>query len=170
MTVPLWILAALSILAAVIGTPWWPKFAEFAGEAMAKSPNEEGAISLLPFAVAALIAWAGLYWAWLWYGKGLPEEGDPLMVKAPGFARGSAHKFWVDEIDDAFIVQPLWRSASALYDFADRYVIDGVFVNGSAWLTSTAAKSASPFENGDLSCYAGLTAIAVVGLMVWAMV
>jgi NADH-quinone oxidoreductase subunit L len=170
-TVPLWILAGLSILAAVVGTPWWPQFSEFTGEAMALSPTPEPeSINFKPYIIALTFAWLGWTWARAWYGKGLAPEGDPLMQRWPGFARASAHKFWIDELYNAVIVRPLWNGAQLLYKFVDVVVIDRVFVNGAAWVTSLIAKLTSPFENGDLSRYAALTALAVVGLIVWAVV
>ena len=171
MTLPLWVLAFLSVAAAAIGTPWWPKFVEFTGTAMATVPTEaEETISLKPFAIAFAVAALGWIWARDWYRQGLDAEGDPLALKVPGFAKASAHKFWVDELYDAVVVQPLWNGARALYRFVDAFFIDKVFVNGAAWLTSLLARLLSPFENGDMSRYAALTAIAVLGLIVWAVV
>jgi NADH-quinone oxidoreductase subunit L len=170
MTGPLWILATLSVAVAAIGTPWKPIFAEFVGDAMDKLPAGAEEIHLAPFIIALAIAWLGLIGARAWYGKGLTASGDPMMQTVPGFARASAHKFWVDEIYDMFIVRPLWWGAGALYRFADAFVIDRVFVNGAAWMTSLVARLSSRFENGDLSRYAALTALAVAGLIAWAVV
>jgi NADH-quinone oxidoreductase subunit L len=171
MTVPLWILAICSIGWAFVGTPWWPKFTEFVGPAMAVAPHEaEGAISLKPFIIALAVAILGWLWAREWYSRGLDLEGDPLAVKVPGFAKASAHKFWVDEIYDATIVKPLWNGSRALFRFVDAFFIDKVFVNGAAWVTNMLARALSPFENGDLSRYAALTALAVLGLIIWAVV
>jgi NADH-quinone oxidoreductase subunit L len=174
-TGPLWVLAGLSVVVALLGVPfvhalnWFP---EFVGEALTKAPGEVeegltgGTAALLLF--AWFLGLLGLYWAYTWYGPKASKERDPLRELAPGFAKGSANKFWIDEVYQAFIVQPLWSGARLLHRFVDAFLIDRVFVNGAAWVTTLVAKVASPFENGDMSRYAALTAIAVVGLIVWA--
>jgi NADH-quinone oxidoreductase subunit L len=178
MTVPLWILATGSVLAALISAPLaevlskdvvhgWFNFPEFVGDALSKAPAaEEGA--LWPFYLLALgIAAAGYAAARAWYGHGFGEQ-DPMMEVVPGFAKASEHKFWVDEFYDATIVKPLWNGAKVLYRSVDQFFIDKVFVNGAAWVTALLARFFSPFENGDLSRYAALTALAGVGLILWA--
>jgi NADH-quinone oxidoreductase subunit L len=173
MTVPLWILAILSIAAAALGIPGHNGFEEFTKEVFSPvwSPNAaESVISLWPFGVAAGLAWLGFLAARGWYGKGLPAEGDPLETKTGWFYNLSANTFYVDEIYNALIVRPLWASARGLHRFFDAFIIDKILVNGVAWFTSLVARLVSPFENGDLSRYAALTALAVVGLIVWAVV
>jgi NADH-quinone oxidoreductase subunit L len=174
MIIPLWILAIGSIAAAALAFPighsMLEKFTEPAFAAVPGAAHGEGGVPWAAFGIALVVAWAGFGWAYAWYGKGLAAEGDPLFAKSPAFANASANKFWVDELYGAVVVRPLWRAASALYRWLDATVIDGWVVNGVAWLTARAAWLASPFENGDLSRYAAVTALAAAGLLLWAVI
>lgn len=170
-TVPLWILAILSVVGGFVNTPLWTGFANFLSPALAEPlivDADHGA--LWPFFVVALvIAWLGFFAARSMYGKGLSApDADPLFVKAPAFANASANKFWVDEFYQAAIINPMWALARVLHRFVDDGLIDRILVLGTARLTGFIARVASPFQNGDLSRYAALTAIAAAGLLLWA--
>lgn len=171
MTIPLWILAVLSVVAGFINTPLWHGLANWLSPAIAKpviTSDHHGA--LWPFFVVAIVvAWLGFLAARSMYGKGLTApDADPLFVKAPAFANASANKFWVDEFYQFAIVRPLWAAARTLHRVMDAGLIDGLFVMGSARLAAFVARITSPFQNGDLSRYAALTAIAAAGLLLWA--
>lgn len=173
MTLPLWILAIASIAAAVLAFPighsmWeqWLAPSLTAYPVPLTDPN--AGVPWGAFGIALLIGLAGLGIAWAMYGKGLSPAGDPLFTKAPAFAKLSANKFYVDEIYDALIVRPLWSAARWLHAAFDALLIDKIVVLGTARVTALASRLASPFQNGDLSRYAALTAVAIVGLLLWA--
>jgi NADH-quinone oxidoreductase subunit L len=173
MTIPLWLLAIATIAVTFLGLPWHNIFEHFTNVAFARLPIEvHHELSVTPFIVAFLIALAGFLGARAMYGKGLAtdESRDPLDAAVPWFYKLSANKFYVDEIYNAIIIRPLWALARVSHKFVDAFLIDKIFVNGAAWFTSLVARLVSPFENGDLSRYAALTALAVVGLIVWAVI
>ena len=119
--------------------------------------------------IPIVVAWLGFLAARSMYGKGItaPDQ-DPLFQKAPAFANASANKFWVDEFYQLVVVRPLWALARGLHRVVDASIIDGLVVVGTARLTAFVARVVSPFQNGDLSRYAALTAIAAAGLLLWA--
>jgi len=178
MTLPLWVLAigsiAVAALAFPIGHGAWDTFghdvyATFTAHGGAES-HSEGGVPWGAFGIALLIGWAGFYGAWSMYGRGMATpDSDPLFQKAPGFSRASAAKFWVDELYQSVIIRPLWGLARLMHQLIDALLIDGLLVLGTARLTAWLGRRLSPLQNGDLSRYAGLTALAVVGLLFWAL-
>jgi len=150
MTVPLMILAALSVVGGWIGVPAslggsnhferWLEPVIFSpvgihagisgaqlGEAQ-RDPTE-----YLLMVVSVLIALGGIWLARLIY---LQREGlaDKLAASWSGLYGLLSHKYYMDEIYDALFVNRTKDLATALGMF-DRGVIDGLGVNGSAALT-----------------------------------
>ena len=63
------------------------------------------------------------------------------------------NKWYVDEIYIATIRTPLWIIGKA-FVLIDRYLVDGLVVNGTASLPRVVAKWFSPLHNGAIQCYA----------------
>jgi NADH-quinone oxidoreductase subunit L len=63
------------------------------------------------------------------------------------------NKWYVDEIYIATIRTPLWIIGKA-FVLVDRYLVDGLVVNGTASLPRVVAKWFSPLHNGAIQCYA----------------
>jgi NADH-quinone oxidoreductase subunit L len=63
------------------------------------------------------------------------------------------NKWYVDEIYIAVIRSPLWILGK-VFSLIDRYLIDGVLVNGTAALPRFVARSFSPLHNGAIQSYA----------------
>jgi NADH-quinone oxidoreductase subunit L len=177
MTFPLWVLAIGSIVAAALAFPIghgaWEQFTAPAitafHEAGAAAEHAEAGVPWAAFGIALVIGWLGFGAAYSMYGKGMKSpDADPLFAKAPGFANASANKFWVDELYQAALIRPLWALARVAHRTIDALVIDGWLVNGAAKVATFTARALSPLQNGDMSRYAALTALAVAGLLFWA--
>jgi len=170
MTSVLWILAGLSIAAAFIGTPWWNWFEHFTEPAVAKFPGAEAheGVALWPFGVAIAIAVGGFLWARSIYARGVPEGGAPFARRFPVLARASENKFYVDEFYGLTIVRPLWAGAKALHAWADALLVDRILVGGWGWLAKRLGGFLSLGQDGDMSRYAAVTALAAVALLLWA--
>ena len=176
MTIPLWILAGLSIAAVVLGLPaawvhgtalerWtWERFTE----GLFATPRSGAAEEFAPwlgYGIALIVGWAG--WAVsyaLYYKRGLAGD-EALTVRAGALRRALVHKLYLDEFYDWLIVRPLWRFARGLWSIVDRTLIDGLFVNGIpeaiAWLGAMARR----FQNGNVQRYAAVTAVGVAALV-----
>ncbi|OGL59386.1 MAG: hypothetical protein A3I72_10925 [Candidatus Tectomicrobia bacterium RIFCSPLOWO2_02_FULL_70_19] len=156
MTVPLVILAVLSVVGGVL--PGFPPDAgwihKFLAPSLAKAPGhaalDEGVrvvkaaaqagaqggghgtagIALIVLAIA--VALGGIALAWRMY---LRDTAAPARLERrfPGLYRLLLNKYYVDEIYQACIVEPIYRLMRALFDF-DQKVVDGA-VNGSSFLT-----------------------------------
>ena len=151
MTVPLMILAALSVVGGWIGWPeslggsdrfsqfLAPVMAQHAGEAAeashaASSSSTEYALML----ASVLIAVTGI-----WLAKRLyidrPEVPGKIAAASPFLYRLLYNKYYVDQIYDAMFVNRMKDLALTLGAF-DRGVINGLGVDGAGWLTRVTSR------------------------------
>ena len=89
----------------------------------------------------------------------------PKREAAPeeGFERVLANKYYVDEIYDKAIVRPVvGTSRGLLWRGVDVGLIDGVGVNGSAYLTRFVGWIGSQLQSGQLGTYAWVLALGVL--------
>jgi NADH-quinone oxidoreductase subunit L len=138
MTVPLMILAVLSVIGGWSGSNRFEKFlapvlsrATEGGEG-ANVAQHAGGIEILLMVLS--IAVAALGW-WLAYEFYRTKRFAPELVaaKIPWFYKLLFHKYYVDEIYDAAVVDRTKDLGTLLGRF-DANVIDGVGVNGAGWL------------------------------------
>ena len=144
MTIPLIILAVLSVIGGWIGLPAFlggNQFAKFLKPVMPRVGLEAEAAKAVPqtspteyflmFASIA-IAVAGIWLAYEFYRT---KRFAPEWVarKMSGFYRVVFHKYYIDEIYDALFVNRTKDLGTLLGQF-DAKVIDGVGVNGAGWL------------------------------------
>ena len=172
MTVPLWILAALSVLGALIVLPshdlpfTWEHFTEGLFSRTRGGAPAEKLPELVAYAIALVVAWAGFAAAWSLYAPGRALEGDERLARAtPGLRKALIAKLYVDEIYDRVIVKPLWSTARGLWRVVDSTLIDGLLVNGTAQAVATVGSLLRRFQNGDVQRYAAVTAVGVLLLV-----
>ena len=176
MTLPLWILAGLSIAALVLGLPaswvhgtalehWtWEAFTEGVF-AVPRSGGAEEFSPYLGYGIALIVGWAGWAASYALYSqRGL--AGDEILTARTGaLRRALVNKLYVDEFYGWLIVRPLWKFARNLWNVADRTVIEKWFVNGIPGLIKWAGEKARLFQNGNVQRYAAVTAIGVSALV-----
>ena len=82
--------------------------------------------------LSVMVAVVGIWLAWHIY---LEREGlaDRIAARWPGLYELLYHKYYADEVYDSLFVNRTMDLATTLGDF-DRGVVDGVGVDGSAWL------------------------------------
>ena len=176
MTLPLWILAALSVIGLVLGLPqswvhgtglqhWtWEHFTEGAFSPPRGGAPEEFS-PYLGYGIALIVGWAG--WACsyaLYFKRGL--AGDELLTaRIHALRRALANKLYVDELYDFLIVRPFWALARGLFRLVDATLIDGLFVNGIPALIAWVGAMARRFQNGDVQRYLAVTALGVAALL-----
>jgi NADH-quinone oxidoreductase subunit L len=72
----------------------------------------------------------------------------------------------VDEIYDALIVRPImWLSSEVLWKRIDLKLIDGLAVNGSAWLSRWVGSLGSQLQTGQVGVYVAAFVIGVLVLL-----
>ena len=127
MTVPLWILAFLSVTAGLVNTPWGPLFHHYVSFGDAPAPPFSAGVAAAGTA-AALLGLLGAFavYRWEWVSAAtLKRVFHPLYVLF-------ANRWFVDEILYALLVKPLFAVCRAAFAF-DRWVVDGL-VNLAGWL------------------------------------
>jgi NADH-quinone oxidoreductase subunit L len=155
MTVPLMILALLSIVGGWFALPtlWGGPnyFGDFLNPVLGGG-EVEGAnlhsLELILSGVAVLAALAGLAVAWKMYSKDVKEAKDEGLHKL------LYHKYYVDEIYQALIVGPLlWISRNILWKVVDAGIIDGS-VNGVAHGAEAIGDVTRHAQSGNTRSYA----------------
>jgi NADH-quinone oxidoreductase subunit L len=190
MTVPLVILAVFATVAGFIGLPHvehpeLPGFTHALAHWLEPSVTPDWYASGLPgvqpiaghlsdgatfalMGVALLVGIAGIAGAYLFYGRG-PSKTVASLVAGPlaGVYSASKHKLWFDEVYDAILVRPFKILARGLFEIADRFVIDTVVVNGSAFVIGIFGRISRWFQNGNVQRY--LVGVVVGGALVFLM-
>jgi NADH-quinone oxidoreductase subunit L len=131
MTLPLVVLAVLSVAGGWVGLPegwlWGDRFAEWLAPALAHAEHAEHAsegleLGLMSISVAA--AFAGIGMAYVVYLR-RPEIPRGLAERFSGLYETLLNKWWVDELYDASFVRGTVAAANFLWKFVDVVVIDG---------------------------------------------
>ena len=157
-TVPLMILAVLSIATGYLGIPGFlePMFTEGA-----HVPSHHGPAAFGIMVVATLMGLVGIGGAYYVYvmNPGLP---DRLAQRWRAIYQGSLNKWYVDEAYDRTIVQPTVATAASLWSHVDVKIIDGA-VNGVARAIALSGWLLRLIQSGQTQHYAlGMALGAVV--------
>src|SRR5271155_288959 len=190
MTVPLILLAILSTVGGWVaaphlvgGTEYFDKFlhpvftmyAPAAVEAPPETVEAPGMMLLHALAgYPVLIALAGLLLAWWFYIKS-PQTPKKLADSLRAPYTLVLHKYYVDELYNAAIIQPLlWISTNVLWHVVDEGMIDGT-VNGIARVARESGSELREIQSGNARSYATWVVIGAVGVTVlmiglWGMV
>lgn len=173
MTIPLIILAVLSVVGGFVGIPhaslideWLsPVFAPARLKLLAVEHNGF-ALELFLMVVSVAVAVGSIILARRWYllHPGVPEK---LAEKFSRLYKLLVHKYYVDEVYEALFVKPLVAVAEkALWKVTDVHLIDGA-VNGVARLMGNVAASVRKVQTGVVQFYAVLFVGGVLFLLTW---
>ena len=162
MTVPLMVLAVLSIITGYFGVPGFlePVFAT----GTESSPHHGGGtVGIMILATSmGLLGIAGAYYVYV-IKPGIPDQ---LARQWKALYQGSLHKWYVDEAYDHTIVRPMFFVADELWKKVDVAVIDGT-VNGVAHAIAWSGWLLRLIQSGQIQHYAlGMALGAVVFLTI----
>jgi NADH-quinone oxidoreductase subunit L len=119
--------------------------------------------------VSTFVAFAGIGLAWFFFLK-RRDLADQLAERFAGLHRLLLRKYYVDEIYDAGIVQPVRIvSEQALWKGIDIGVIDGA-VNGAGVTVRGASAWLRLIQTGSIRAYAAslmIGAVVVIGYLLW---
>jgi NADH-quinone oxidoreductase subunit L len=190
---PLVILAAFATFLGLAGMPWANQFFYLLGEEanMAGQHLHHGEFNWLIAGISTAVAVLGWFVAWLIYGrKPLAVPVDPLEKPLGPVYTLLKNKYYVDEIYQMFILNPVVRLAgafaifdrrvidaivnavgafgrwlsSALKKFVDNPIVDGA-VNGVGWVTAQAGEFMRATQTGNVQNYLLVAAVTVVLLL-----
>jgi NADH-quinone oxidoreductase subunit L len=183
MAMVLIVLAIGSVLAGYVGIPaalggrnqlaqWLAPSFQVAGglppspepSAVAAGGEEEAGLELTLMAVSSGIALAGIaIAAFIWLKR--RSIAESLARNHPGLHRLLLNKYYVDEIYDAAIVQPIRiGSQEGLWRGFDVRVVDGA-VNGAGTIVAAGSAALRRLQTGSVRAYAGSMFIGVVVIL-----
>ncbi|HEV8117776.1 MAG TPA: NADH-quinone oxidoreductase subunit L [Thermoanaerobaculia bacterium] len=177
MTIPLVILAALSVLAGFLGlpkvlaengnrfaallAPILPRLAAVESAGHELSHSTEWALIL----ASVVVAVGGLLIGWAWYARGKGAVPARIAAASPGLYALVADKFRVDELYDILIVRPFTWLSRMLWKVVDVLIIDGV-LNAAAFLVELTGDLLRFLQTGNVRNYALSLFLGLVGLVV----
>ncbi|MDO9693950.1 MAG: NADH-quinone oxidoreductase subunit L [Candidatus Latescibacteria bacterium] len=184
MTVPLVILAVLSVTGGWLGWPHFlggaNRFEQWLAPVFEAGAGGHGAVGhgaavhaaasteWLLAATSLSLALLGLYAGYRAYAG-----RASLSAKLHAFAGGRPHrvllnKYYVDELYEASLVRPGYAlSDRGLYRAVDVGLIDGLLVNGTALLVSITSALLRLFQNGKLRFYAYVFALGAAAFVLY---
>ncbi len=175
MTVPLLILALLSVAGGWIGLPpvmGTNVLAGFLAPAFEGLHHIEGfghhghlshATEWILMGVSTLVALAGFLVAWNLFAR--PDDlGERLAGERGGFYRLLEDKYRIDEVYEALIVRPLAWLSQQLWRIVDELVIDGL-VNLSGLLVRVGGEVVRIFQTGYVQTYAFFMVLGVLAIL-----
>jgi NADH-quinone oxidoreductase subunit L len=176
MTIPLIILAVLSVIGGYIGIPavigggnqfesfLEPVFAQ--GEhILVNSEIHTSSTELTLMIVSIVAAIIGIYIAFLLYRK-KPEIPQNFVAKNVTLHRVVYNKYYVDEIYRAIVIVPLVKFSENLDAFFDMKIVDGS-VNGIATVFRNLSAQLRKMQTGFLQNYALMMTIGIVIILGW---
>jgi len=159
MTVPLMILAVLSTVGGFVGIPLiqgWNVFHDFLNPVIAHvaKPEVHYAMSfeITMMVVSMAVGLLGILLAYKMYVK-QPELPGVVTAKIPALYDLVYNKYYVDEVYDATVVEPIKNGSVFLWQEVDAKVVDGA-VNGSASLVTWISSVVRKVETGYVQNYA----------------
>jgi NADH-quinone oxidoreductase subunit L len=173
MTVPLMILAGLSIVGGFVGIPHWsviehwldPVFSPAQYKLMS-AEYSVGIMEYLLMAVSVGIAAAGIYVAYWIYLHHI-EVAASLQQRYLRVYRVLLNKYYVDEVYDAVIVEPAVKtSEEILWKVVDITLIDGL-VNGAAKVVGAIAQTLRKIQTGVAQFYAVVFIGGIFFVITW---
>ena len=168
MTVPLVILAFLSIVGGYISLPmhllWGDQLGDFLAPVLAGHGSHHMSIplELALMATSVSVAAVGISLAYFFY-VARPEIPGQLAQQAAALYRLIQNKYYVDELYDATVVKPIVAGSRLLWRWFDVAVVDGA-VNGAAAFVAGNARLWRRLQTGNVQHYAAslLVGAAVV--------
>jgi NADH-quinone oxidoreductase subunit L len=176
MTIPLVVLAILSVFGGLIGIPevlgghhWLAQFLSpvlvytkaVSGEAVPLDHATE--YLLMGISVGAALLAIGIAYVTYVSRKVVPisdAENRSILSKL------SYHKFYIDEVYEALITRPLDVISSFLYKVVDKLGIDGL-VNGAGTTAKEASKTLRLIQSGNVGFYIFMMVAGIVALLIY---
>jgi NADH-quinone oxidoreductase subunit L len=172
---PLILLAIGSVVAGYVGLPhalggsdWFARFLEpsFSGAVIGEAAEADELILMI---VSTLVAVSGIGIAIYFFLK-RREAAAAMAARFAGLYRLLAHKYYVDEIYDATIVQPIRiASQEGLWKIVDARAIDGT-VNLVGRLVAGSSEQLRRTQTGSVRAYAAslfLGVVLILGYYLW---
>jgi len=175
MTVPLMILAGLAAIGGFIGIPeilgvtnYFHHFLEPVFKGAAENLHTvhlSHSLEIILMSLSVLIALSGIFLAYLMYLK-KSIDPDSLAEKFSGLYKVLYNKYYVDEIYQSVIINPLLSFCKWLWEFIDTKIIDG-FVNISGKIAILFSHLTRRIQSGYVQNYAAALVLGVLVILAY---
>jgi NADH-quinone oxidoreductase subunit L len=166
-TIPLIVLAILSIIGGYIGIPAYMaegahKLNDFLAPIFAASHEHMEAHEVshstewMLTGISTVLIVIVVVFAWVKFTK------KPELQEATGLGKVLQNKWYVDELYDKLIVKPLAKLGSFLNNFIERQVVDGL-VNGVGKLVNYGSRQLRLLQSGQVGSY---VLLMVLGMLI----
>jgi NADH-quinone oxidoreductase subunit L len=166
MTVPLIILAVLSFIGGFANIPevfsiGGEKLTEFLSPVIKEHEHEPITHSkeYLLMGLSTLLILITILFAWFRFKNYQPKEEK-------GFGKILENKWYVDELYDKVIVNPLNRFAGFLNNIFEKYIVDGV-VNGVGKAVNYGSRQLRLLQSGQVGSYVLLMVLSILILLLY---
>lgn len=176
MTIPLIVLAILSVIGGFIGVPevlggshWLAGFLSPVFEASASITGVLHLDHSTEYILMAVSVAGALIAALLAYSRYVRSGRVPVAdgAQRPALANLSYNKFYIDEIYNAIITRPLDALSSFFFKVIDKAGIDGI-VNGFGKGALESSKGLRLLQTGNIGFYIFVMVISIAGIIVYA--
>jgi NADH-quinone oxidoreductase subunit L len=135
-------------------------------QAAAEPAHDETGLELTLMVVSTVVALTGIALAALFFLK-RPELADRTAARFAPLYRLFYGKYYVDELYDATVVQPIKvLSDQGLWRVVDMKIIDGA-VNGTGYIVGGLSGVLRLLQNGSVKAYAASTFVGVVLILAY---
>ena len=171
MTIPLIILAVLSVIGGFIGLPGIigtnsidkflePVFAQ--SKALLGEHEISSTTEIVLIVVSVVVALAAILISYSSYAKEFKQDN---LARVP-FYKVLKNKYYIDEIYNAVIVVPLRKLSDFFYKIFDLKIIDGL-VNGSGKFFDSLSADWRKLQTGVIQDYAIISIAGIVAIMIY---
>jgi NADH-quinone oxidoreductase subunit L len=165
MTVPLIVLAVLAAIGGFVGIPevfvkGGDKLTPFLSSVIAT--NHEPVSRSTEFflmGLSGVLVVATIIFTWFRFKNFQPKEQK-------GFGKVLENKWYVDELYDKIIVNPLNKLAGFLNNFFERFIIDGI-VNGVGRAVNYSSRQLRLLQSGQVGSYVLLMVLSILLLLLY---
>lgn len=172
MATALIVLGTGSIVMGYVGLPFeklnvFAHFLDPVFEASAPYIHSTGTRSLewTLMGVSVTAAGIGILLAWLMYAGAWRPFPQTFTQKCKHTYSLVLHKYYVDEIYAALVVNPLKATRNFLHQVVDKGIIDNIFVNGSAHFVDFMGRGIRILANGDVQAYVAAFLVGALALV-----
>lgn len=179
MTIPLVVLAVLSVIGGYIGIPevfsgehgnlfhnWLAPIFKPAEMKLAAHGHHSHFEEILLMAISVAAALGGIYAAYKIYTR-RREIAEKVSKKFAGLNKLLWNKYYIDETYDAAVINPIVKgSEKVLWKFADNAIIDGI-VNGAAKLVDSSSSIIRKLQTGVAQFYAIIMMLGIAVILFW---
>ncbi|MBK6889324.1 MAG: NADH-quinone oxidoreductase subunit L [Sphingobacteriales bacterium] len=174
MTIPLWILAGLSVIGGLLNLPhfifhesgsWLAHWYQSVIPPLTTNLSASTEWLLMLFTTALILAVLYLNYQWYVQKGSLAKSNDQLK----GWEKWAANKFYIDELYDLIFVKPITLLSHFFSRIIDNSIIDG-FVNGVGRATLSISDGLRRLQTGNIEFYFFGIVLGIIAIITFSLI